>query len=126
LTSPTYRRRPCAGGDEHQAELSIKAQAQISSDQRKAIDHWSKASCAGTRSLSWSRAPIAGACADGTYPVPDANNPFADPQFPFGNPPYAVRAYSYVTVAQLKRSRPRTRVSLHGRRQRTWTAPYRR
>src|SRR5262249_32208183 len=31
---------------------------------------------------------------------PDANNPFADPQFPFANPPYAARAYSYVTVAQ--------------------------
>ena len=38
--------------------------------------------------------------ADGTYPVPDANNPFAEPQFPFGNPPYAARAYSYVSVAQ--------------------------
>src|SRR6185369_14782506 len=37
---------------------------------------------------------------DGTYPVPDANNPFAYPTFPFGNPPYAARAYSYVAVAQ--------------------------
>ena len=35
---------------------------------------------------------------DGTYPVPDAANPFAYPTFPFGNPPYAARAYSYVTV----------------------------
>ena len=34
--------------------------------------------------------------------MPDANNPFADPQFPFGNPPYAARAYSYVTVAQFE------------------------
>jgi membrane-associated phospholipid phosphatase len=32
--------------------------------------------------------------------VPDANNPFAYPTFPFGNPPYAARAYSYVAVAQ--------------------------
>ena len=38
--------------------------------------------------------------ADGTYSVPDANNPFVEPQFPFGNPPYAARAYSYVSVAQ--------------------------
>jgi membrane-associated phospholipid phosphatase len=37
---------------------------------------------------------------DGTYGVPDANNPFAEPNFPFGNPPYAARAYSYVSVAQ--------------------------
>jgi hypothetical protein len=32
--------------------------------------------------------------------VPDAANPFAEPQFPFGNPPYAARAYSCVSVAQ--------------------------
>jgi len=37
--------------------------------------------------------------AENSYPVPDANNPFADPQFPFASPPYAARAYSYVTVA---------------------------
>jgi hypothetical protein len=36
----------------------------------------------------------------GTYPVPDAENPFSDPNFPFANPPYAARAYSYVSVAQ--------------------------
>ena len=38
--------------------------------------------------------------ADGTCSAPDANNPFAEPQFPFGNPPYAARAYSFVSVAQ--------------------------
>ena len=38
--------------------------------------------------------------ADGTYPVPDANNPFNYPYFPFSNPPYAARAYAYVSVAQ--------------------------
>ena len=37
---------------------------------------------------------------DGTYPSPDQNNPFAYPTFPFSNPPYAVRAYSYVAVAE--------------------------
>ena len=39
---------------------------------------------------------------NGTYPAPDANNPFADPAFPFANPPYAARAYSYVAVAQFE------------------------
>ncbi|GAA3746686.1 phosphatase PAP2 family protein [Terriglobus aquaticus] len=39
---------------------------------------------------------------DGTYPVPSAANPFADPQYPFSNPPYAARAYSYVSVAQFE------------------------
>lgn len=38
--------------------------------------------------------------ADGTYPFPNANNPLAYPQFPFANPPYAARAYAYVSAAQ--------------------------
>ncbi|MGK0740239.1 hypothetical protein ACSFCT_26510, partial [Yokenella regensburgei] len=37
---------------------------------------------------------------DGTYPIPTAANPFSYPQFPFANPPYAARAYAYVSVAQ--------------------------
>jgi len=38
--------------------------------------------------------------ADGSYPTPSAANPFAYPFFPFSNPPYAARAYAYVTAAQ--------------------------
>lgn len=37
---------------------------------------------------------------DGSYPLPSANNPLAYPQFPFSNPPYAARAYAYVSAAQ--------------------------
>ncbi len=37
---------------------------------------------------------------DGTYPIPSANNPLAYPLFPFANPPYAARAYAYVSAAQ--------------------------
>jgi hypothetical protein len=37
---------------------------------------------------------------DGTYPAPNANNPLAYPLFPFANPPYASRAYAYVSAAQ--------------------------
>ena len=37
---------------------------------------------------------------DGTYPAPSATNPFAYPTFPFANPPYAARAYAYVSAAQ--------------------------
>lgn len=37
---------------------------------------------------------------DGTYPAPNPNNPLAYPQFPFANPPYAARAYAYVSAAQ--------------------------
>ena len=38
--------------------------------------------------------------ADGTYPLPSAANPLAYPTFPFSNPPYASRAYAYVSAAQ--------------------------
>src|SRR5450755_3806124 len=38
--------------------------------------------------------------ADGTYPFPNVNTPLAYPQFPFSNPPYAARAYAYVSAAQ--------------------------
>ncbi len=38
--------------------------------------------------------------ADGTYPIPNAANPFAYPSFPFATPPYAARAYAYVAAAQ--------------------------
>lgn len=37
---------------------------------------------------------------DGTYPVPSANNPLAYPTFPFANPPYAARAYAYLSASQ--------------------------
>lgn len=37
---------------------------------------------------------------DGTYPFPSAANPLAYPLFPFANPPYAARAYAYVSAAQ--------------------------
>jgi PAP2 superfamily len=38
--------------------------------------------------------------ADGTYPIPNAANPLAYPTFPFSNPPYAARAYAYLSTAQ--------------------------
>ena len=37
---------------------------------------------------------------DGSYPIPSANNPLAYPTFPFANPPYAARAYAYLSAAQ--------------------------
>ncbi|MGG9963242.1 phosphatase PAP2 family protein [Ferruginibacter sp. SUN106] len=37
---------------------------------------------------------------DGSYPFPNANNPLAYPLFPFSNPPYAARAYAYLSAAQ--------------------------
>jgi hypothetical protein len=37
---------------------------------------------------------------NGTYPIPSSTNPFAYPLFPFANPPYAARAYAYISAAQ--------------------------
>ena len=81
-----------------------KLQASLTEDQKAAIKYWS----AGA-TLRWNeimRALVAKYNlapqnnADGTYPIPDANNPFNYPVFPFSNPPYAARAYAYVSVAQ--------------------------
>jgi hypothetical protein len=88
------------------AELdAIKAsQANLTSDQRRAIAYWS-----GGGVMRWNqilrelvaRYNLPPAPKDeGGYPVPDAENPFGDPAFPFANPVYAARAYSYVSAAQ--------------------------
>lgn len=37
---------------------------------------------------------------DTSYPIPNSANPLAYPLFPFSNPPYAARAYAYVSAAQ--------------------------
>lgn len=38
--------------------------------------------------------------ADGTYPAPSAANPGQYPFFPFAHPPYACRAFAYLSAAQ--------------------------
>ncbi len=97
-----------AASADYQAELTaIKtAQSRITAAQQRTIDYWSRGGV-----LRWNdfmmelvaRADLAPPPnPDGTYSAPDANNPFAEPQFPFGNPPYAARAYSYVSVAQFE------------------------
>ena len=94
-TDPTYA-----------AELaSLKAsQATLTDAQKASITYWSAGGV-----LRWNeylrelvaRADLPPAPSDnGTYPVPSAGNPFAYPTYPFSNPPYAARAYSYVSVAQ--------------------------
>ncbi|MBZ4042235.1 hypothetical protein [Flavobacterium hibisci] len=79
-------------------------QAEITNEQKKIINYWSAGSV-----LRWNeilrtlvarhnRPPYQNE--DGTYPAPSGANPFAYPQFPFSNPPYAARAYAYVCAAQ--------------------------
>ncbi len=94
------------GSAAYVAELdAIKSsQATLNSDQRRAIAYWS-----GGGVMRWNqilrelvaRYNLPPAPRDeGGYPVPDAENPFGDPAFPFANPVYAARAYSYVSAAQ--------------------------
>jgi len=83
----------------------IKAyQANLSSDQASKIKYWSAGGVLRwneiMRSLmsKYNLPPYQNP--DGTYPIPNAANPFAYPLFPFTNPPYAARAYGYVSAAQ--------------------------
>ena len=90
----------------YKAEMAtIKtAQSTLNDAQKKSIEYWSVGGV-----LRWNqilRELVARynippePSADGTYLFPDSENPFANPAFPFSNPPYAARAYSYVSVAQ--------------------------
>ncbi|HVY74194.1 MAG TPA: hypothetical protein VG890_05150, partial [Puia sp.] len=83
----------------------IKAlQKNMSKDQENSIKYWAAGGV-----LRWNEVmrdlvskynlpPVANA--DGTYPAPSSTNPLAYPLFPFSNPPYAGRAYGYVSAAQ--------------------------
>ncbi len=109
LSSPTQfpvAQPAQASSLDYQAELAAvrDAQAKLTRADRKAIDYWRRGAV-----LRWNEIMMEFVARadlppppkdDGTYGVPDAANPFAEPQFPFGNPPYAARAYSSVSVAQ--------------------------
>ena len=109
LTGPTQIAVPAPAAVTSPAYLAeldaVKtSQANLTNDQRKAIAYWS-----GGGVLRWNqivrelvaRYNLPPAPKDeGGYPVPDAENPFGDPAFPFANPVYAARAYSYVSAAQ--------------------------
>ncbi len=79
-------------------------QASITEEEKKLVAYWSAGAI-----LRWNeilRELVAKhnvppyQNADGTYPIPSAANPLAYPTFPFSNPPYASRAYAYVSAAQ--------------------------
>lgn len=79
-------------------------QKNLSNDQKESIDYWKAGGV-----LRWNeilRELVAKhnlptyQNSDGTYPAPNPANPFSYPEFPFSNPPYAARAYAYVSAAQ--------------------------
>lgn len=78
-------------------------QADLTSEEKQLVAYWAAGAV-----LRWNeilrelvakhnRPPYQNA--DGTYPAPNAANPLAYPTFPFANPPYAARAYGYVSAA---------------------------
>jgi hypothetical protein len=94
------------GSGAYTADIStIKSlQSNLTDDQKTIIAYWSAGAV-----LRWNEIlrdlvakhnlpPYQNA--DGSYPFPSSTNPFAYPQFPFSNPPYAARAYAYVSAAQ--------------------------
>lgn len=79
-------------------------QNQLNSDQAGKIKYWSAGGVLRWNEIMrdlvarYNLPPYQNA--DGTYPIPSSTNPFAYPLFPFSNPPYAGRAYAYVSAAQ--------------------------
>ncbi len=78
-------------------------QAELTNEEKRIVKYWSAGAV-----LRWNeimrelvakhnRAPYQNP--DGTYPIPNAANPLAYPTFPFANPPYAARAYAYLSTA---------------------------
>lgn len=90
----------------YQTELNeIKSyQRNLTADQRSIIKYWSAGSILRWNEILRELVSIHNLAPyqkeDGTYPAPSASNPFAYPIFPFANPPYAARAYAYVSAAQ--------------------------
>jgi membrane-associated phospholipid phosphatase len=80
------------------------AQARLTSAEKKIIEYWGAGGVLRWNQImrelvaKYALAPAPNA--DGTYSVPIAENPWGDPAFPFANPPYASRAYAYVSVGQ--------------------------
>ena len=100
------------------------AQSNLTSDQKAIIKYWSAGAV-----LRWNEIlrdlvakhnipPYQNA--DGSYPAPASTNPFAYPTFPFSNPPYAARAYAYVSAAQYDA----LIAAYHFKKQYNRTAPY--
>lgn len=97
---------PLTNSSPYIADLNeIKAyQHNLSSDQKQKINYWAAGGVLRwneiMRSLVAKHNLTPYQNEDGTYPIPSSINPFNYPEFPFSNPPYAARAYAYVSAAQ--------------------------
>jgi PAP2 superfamily len=95
-----------ATSDAYKAELSAlkSAMSSATEEQKEAAQYWGGNAIARwheiTREMAANYNAPPNYNSDGTYPVPDANNPTAYPRFPFANPPYASRVFALLAVAQ--------------------------
>ncbi|NVK84638.1 MAG: phosphoesterase, partial [Cytophagia bacterium] len=90
----------------YQAELAeVEMEInEITDSEKAALNYWTD-----NPSIRWNEIAleliakynlIPGPNDDGTYTLPNPNNPDGPPPFPFAHPPYAVRALAYMSVAQ--------------------------
>lgn len=91
---------------EYKSELEAlkSAMANLNSDQKKAVAYWTNNPLVRWNEIALELAAkyniIPQPNADGTYTLPDANNPGKYPKFPFAHPAYTSRALAYMSVAQ--------------------------
>lgn len=90
---------------EYQDELSVvkSFNGALNNDQQDAVDYWGNNTMIRWMEITmefvakYNLAPAPNP--DGTYPSPNSADPSAYPNFPFAHPPYAARAYAYLSAA---------------------------
>ncbi|HMO38877.1 MAG TPA: phosphatase PAP2 family protein [Saprospiraceae bacterium] len=94
------------GSQQYQSELAdLKfAMQNMTASEEEAVTYWTQ-----NPIIRWNEIAleliakynlIPGPNEDGSYTLPNPANPAGPPAFPFANPPYAVRALAYLSVAQ--------------------------
>lgn len=94
------------GSSAYAEEIAAVRAVQTSADpaQRESLDYWSAGAVyrwqeiARALAAKYNLPPKSNP--DGSYPTPDPSRPCDYPKFPFANPPYAARAFAYLSVAQ--------------------------
>lgn len=105
-TDITLAAPEAVGSPAYQAELAALKQelSGLRADQEKAVDYWTH-----NPILRWNEIALELAAKynlipppnpDGTYSLPDPNDPGKFPYFPFAHPPYTSRMLAYLSTAQ--------------------------
>jgi hypothetical protein len=101
VAAPVAKSSPLYAADLNEIK---SLQQHITKEQETSIRYWAAGGVLRWNEImrglvaKYNLAPVANA--DGSYPIPSSSNPLAYPLFPFANPPYAARAYAYISAAQ--------------------------